>query len=78
MNALVSSVQFSPIPPCGSDGNESACSARNLGLILGWGRSLGEGNGYPFQYSYLENPINRGAWGLQSMGRKDLDMTEHV
>ena len=64
--------------PGGSDGKESVCNAEDLGLTPGSGRSPGEGNGYPFQYSYLENPINRGAWGLQSMGRKDLDMTEHV
>ena len=35
---------------------------RDAGLILGSGRSLGEGNGNPLQYSCLENPINRGAW----------------
>ena len=29
---------------------------------LGWGRSPGEGNGNPFQYSWLENPMDRGAW----------------
>ena len=35
--------------PSGSDGKESACNARDLGLIPGWGRSPGEGNGNPFQ-----------------------------
>ena len=39
-----------------------ACSAGDLGLIPGMGRSSGEGNGYPFQYSCLENPMDRGAW----------------
>ena len=34
----------------------------NVGLILGLGRSPGEGNGNPFQYSCLENPMDRGAW----------------
>ena len=34
----------------------------HTGLIPGSGRSLGEGNGYPLQYSCLENPIDRGAW----------------
>ena len=46
--------------PGGSDGKESACSVRDWGSIPGSGRS-GEGNGYPLQYSCLENPMNRGA-----------------
>ena len=41
---------------------ESACSAGDLGLILGLGRSSGEGNGYPLQYCCLENPMDREAW----------------
>ena len=47
-----------------SDGKESACNAGDLGLIprLGsLGRSPGGGNGYPLHYSYLENPVDRGA-----------------
>ena len=48
--------------PGGSDGKESACNAGDLGLIPGSGRSPGERNGYPFQYSCLENPMDRGAW----------------
>ena len=43
--------------PGGSDGKEFACSARDLGLIPELGRSPGEGNGYPLQYSWLENSI---------------------
>ena len=46
----------------GSDGKESACNAGDPGLIPGSGRSLGEGNSYPLQYSCLENPTDRGAW----------------
>ena len=46
--------------PGGSDGKESTCSARDLGSIPGSGRSLGGGNGNPYQYSCLENPIDRG------------------
>ena len=46
----------------GSDGKEFACSAEDLGSIPGVGRSPGEGNSYLFQYSCLENPMNRGAW----------------
>ena len=44
--------------PGGSDGKESTCNARDLGSIPGLGRSLGEGNGYPFQYSGLENSMD--------------------
>ena len=48
--------------PGGSDGKESACNAGDLGLIPGSGRSPGEGNGNPLQYSCLENPMDREAW----------------
>ena len=43
-------------------GKESTCSAGDLGLISGWGRSPGEGNDNPLQYSCLGNPMDRGAW----------------
>ena len=46
----------------GSDSKESACSAGDLGLIPGLGRSPGGGHGNPLQYSYLGNPMDRGAW----------------
>ena len=48
--------------PGGLDGKESACKAEDLGSIPGLGRPPGEGNGYPLQYSGLENSIDRGAW----------------
>ena len=48
--------------PGGSDGKESACSAGDLDLILGLGRSPGEGNGYPLQYSCLENFTDKATW----------------
>ena len=48
--------------PCGSAGKESTCNVGDLGLIPGLGRFPGEGNGNPLQYSYLETPIDRGAW----------------
>ena len=48
--------------PSGSDGQESACNAGDLGSMPGLGRSPGEGNGNPFQYSCLENSMDRGAW----------------
>ena len=46
----------------GSDSKESACNAGALGSIPGLGRSPGEENGNPLQYSCLENPKDRGAW----------------
>ena len=46
----------------GSDSKISASSARDLGSIPGSERSPGEGNGYPLQYSCLENSMIRGAW----------------
>ena len=48
--------------PNGTDGKEIACNAEDLGLIPRSGRSSGEGNGNPLQYSCLENTIDRGAW----------------
>ena len=48
--------------PCSSDGKESACSEGALGSIPRLGRSPGEGNGNPLQYSCLENPMDRAAW----------------
>ena len=47
--------------PGGSNDKESTCNARDSGSIPGSGRSW-EGNGYPLQYSYLENSMDRGAW----------------
>ena len=47
---------------CGLAGKESACNAGDLGSIPGSGRSPGEGNGNPLQYSCLENPREGGAW----------------
>ena len=48
--------------PRGSDGKASAYNVGDLGLIPGLGRSSGEGNGNPLQYSCLENPMDGGAW----------------
>jgi len=48
--------------PGGSDGKASAYNVGDLGSIPGSGRSPGEGNRNPLQYSCLENPIDRGAW----------------
>ena len=48
--------------PGGSDGKEAVCNAEDPGLIPGSEKSPGEGNGYPLQYSCLENSMDRGAW----------------
>ena len=48
--------------PSDSNGKESACSAGDLGSVPGLGRSPGEGNGNPLQYSCLENAMDRGTW----------------
>ena len=60
----------------GSDGKESACNAGDVGLILGSGSSPGEGDGYPLQYSCLENSTDTGAWQAIVHGVAKLDMTE--
>jgi len=60
--------------PCGSASKESACSAGDLDLIPGLGRSPGEGNGYPLQYSGLENSMDC----ISPWGRKELDTTERL
>ena len=49
-------------PPCSSESEESACNVGDLGLIPGLGRSPGERNGNPLQYSCMGNPTDRGAW----------------
>ena len=54
--------------PSISNGKESACKAGDLGSVPGLGRFPGEGNGSPLQYSYLENPIDRGAWQVTVPG----------
>ena len=62
--------------PDGSADEESTCNAGDAGLIPGLGRSPGEGNGNPFQYSCLEIPWTEkpgGPWG-----RKESDTTEHT
>ena len=48
--------------PDGSDSKKSACNVGDLGSIPGLGRSSGEENSYPLQYSGLENSMDRGAW----------------
>ena len=54
----------------------NAGAGKDVGLIPGSGRSPGEGNGNPLQYSCLENPWTEGLSGLQSMMLQESDMTE--
>ena len=54
--------------PGGSEVKVSACSAGDLGSIPELGRSPGEGNGSPLQYSCLENPMDGGAWWATVQG----------
>ena len=62
--------------PGGSEVKAFACNAGDLGLIHGSGRSPGEGNGNPLQYSCLENPMDRGAWQASPRDCKESDTTE--
>ena len=68
--------------PGGSDGKESTCNAGEMGdlaSVPGLGRSPGEGNGYPPQYSCLENPHgHRSLAGYSPRGRKESDTTERL
>ena len=57
-------------------GKESACNAGDPGSIPGSGRSPGEGNGTPLQYSCLENPMERSLEGYSPGGPEESDMTE--
>ena len=52
----------------GEFGIQTMLSASDSGLIPGWGRSLGMGNGSPLQYPCLENPTDRGAWWATVQG----------
>ena len=54
--------------PCSSDGKESACKAGDPDSIPGLGKSPGEENGNPLQYSCLENPMDREAWQATGQG----------
>ena len=63
--------------PGGSDGKESTCNVGDLGSNSGLGRSLGEENSYPLQYSGLENSMDRRSWQATVHGvNKESDMTE--
>ena len=58
------------------NGKEPAYNAGDVASVLGSGRSPGEGNGNPLQYSCLENPMEKGTWQATFHGlSKELDMT---
>ena len=63
---------------CGSDSKESACNAGDPGSVTGSGRSSGEDNGNPPQYSCLENFIDRGAWWATVHSAAESDTTEQL
>ena len=54
--------------PGGSDGKESACNTGDPGSVPGSGRSPRGGNGYPLQYSCIDNSMDRGAWQVTVFG----------
>ena len=57
----------------------NAGDKRDLGSVSGLGRSPGEGNGNPLQYSCLKNPVDRGTWlGYSPWCRKESDTTERL
>ena len=64
--------------PSGSDGKESVCNTGDLGSIPGLRRSPGEGHGNPLQYSCLENPMDRGAWGTIVYRVEESNVTEQL
>ena len=65
--------------PGGSEDKASACNAGDPSSIPGLGRSPGEGNGNPLQYSCLENPMDRGTWQATIHGvSRESDATEQL
>ena len=64
--------------PGNSDSKESACTVGDQGSIPGLGRSPGDRNGNPLQYSCLENPMDRGDWRATVHRVKELDTTERL
>ena len=66
--------------PSGSEVKASACNAGDPGLIPVLGRSPGEGQGNPLQYSYLENPMDRGAWRVtvHRVSKSQTQLKQHT
>ena len=63
--------------PAGSNGEESACSAGNMGSIPGLGRSPGEGHGNPLQCSCLENPMDRGPHTVHGITKSQTGLSDY-
>ena len=70
--------QFAGGFPGGSEVKNLSARAGDRDSIPGWGRSPGEGNGNPLQYSCPENPMDRGSWGATVHGVSKSDMTEQL
>ena len=64
--------------PGGSDGKETACNVGDPGSIAGLGRPPEVGNSNPFQYSCLENSMDKGAWQATVHGIAESGMTDQV
>ena len=66
--------------PDGSDSKKSACNAGDVGSVPGLGRSPGEGNGSPLQYSCLKSPMDRGAWRVTVHGiaESQIGLSNHT
>ena len=85
-NVYIELLPPSVMIPVGSAAENLPPNVGNAGLIPGLGRSPGEGNGNPFQYSCLEHPMDRGAWraAIQGVtkcspwGCKEWDTTEQL
>ena len=66
--------------PGGPAGKESTCNEGDMGSIPGVGRSPGEGNGNPLQYSYLEDPMDGGAWwaAVHGVAKSRTQLSTHA
>ena len=71
-------LQGSGVSPGGSVVKNPSAYTRDMTLIPGSGKYPGGGNSNPLQYSYLENPIDRGAWRATVHGVAELNTTERL